>query len=105
MQATESLASAIKQNDSAFLVELPVEIRHRIYELLFEDKIIAFMLSGGPKLRHCVCPSKGQKYHFLGYKIQDGSWCDCLTHDKDSTSQKRLPLLLTCRQMYVPIFA
>lgn len=101
MQLTAALASETKQDDSAFLVKLPVEIRHRIYELIFEDKVIAFMLSGGPKLRHCVCPSKGQKYHFLGYKIQDGSWCKCLTHDKDSTS-KRLPLLLTCRQMYVP---
>jgi hypothetical protein len=100
MQVTKGLASAIKQNNSAFLVKLPLELRHRVYELIFEDKVIAFMLSGGPKLRHCVCPSKGQKYHFLGYDIQDGSWCKCLMHDKDSTS-KRLPLLLTCRQVYV----
>lgn len=104
MHVTVGQSSAIKQNDSSFLVKLPVEIRHRIYELVFEDKVIAFMLSGGPKLRHCVCLFKGEKYHFLGYKIQDGSWCDCLTHDKDSAS-KRLPLLLTCRQMYVTDFA
>lgn len=96
------LTSASEKNDSAFLLKLPVEIRHRIYELIFGDNVIAFILTGGPRLRHCVCPQKNQKYHFLSYKLNDGTWCECLTHDKDS--EKRLPLLLTCRQMYVPAF-
>lgn len=99
------VTSQTQQNNSAFLVKLPVEIRYQIYELIFGDKLVAFMLTGGPKLRHCICPFKGRKYHFLSYKIEDGSWCACVTHDKDPTRQKRLPILLTCRQMYVLISA
>ncbi|KAL2822217.1 hypothetical protein BDW59DRAFT_163810 [Aspergillus cavernicola] len=88
------------QLKSAFLAKLPVEIRYQIYELVFGDKIIAFTPGGGSDIRHCVCPAKGEKFHWFSWKTNNStSWCYCTTHEREAISS-RLLLLLPCCQIY-----
>ncbi|KAL4913972.1 hypothetical protein BDW62DRAFT_191382 [Aspergillus aurantiobrunneus] len=90
----------ISQLKSAFLAKLPIEIRYHIYELVFGDKIIAFTPGAGSEIRHCLCPTKGEKFHWFSWQLDDcTSWCYCITHDRETISS-RIPLLLTCRQIY-----
>lgn len=82
------------------LLTIPLEIRNQIYGLILGGKVILFILTPGSQLRHCLCPAKGQKFHFIRYTDGDGSWSHCGSHHEPVTYE-RLPLLLTCRQMYV----
>ncbi|RDW76440.1 uncharacterized protein DSM5745_06432 [Aspergillus mulundensis] len=89
------------QHKSAFLTKLPVEIRLHIYKLVFGDKVIAFTFGGGPNIRHCLCPEKGRKFHWICWESSDSNttWCQCDTHENPEPVA-RLPLLLTCWQIY-----
>jgi hypothetical protein len=91
-----------KITESRSLLTIPLEIRNQIYELILSGNVILFMSTPSSPLRHCLCPSKGQKFHFLQYSEGDGLWwCRCGSHSKESATYKRLSLLLTCQQMYV----
>ncbi|OJJ07446.1 hypothetical protein ASPVEDRAFT_46754 [Aspergillus versicolor CBS 583.65] len=95
----------IGQHESALLAKLPLEIRYRIYELVFGDKIIIFTAGSQPKFRHCLCTARGQKWHLIDWLNLPSPWSRCSAHGKHEPTP-RLPLLLTCRQIFsesVPI--
>lgn len=90
----------IDQHESALLAKLPLEIRYRIYELVFGDKIIIFKADPQSGLQHCLCIARGKKWHLMNMLNMPAPWCKCDAHGKQERTP-RLPLLLTCRQMYV----
>ncbi|OOQ87362.1 hypothetical protein PEBR_17174 [Penicillium brasilianum] len=82
------------------LLTIPLEIRNQIYDLILGGQVILFISTQGTQLRHCLCPAKDQKFHFIQYIDGDSSWSHCGSHRKAPATYKRLPLLLTCRQIY-----
>ncbi|KAL4805614.1 hypothetical protein BDV18DRAFT_141388 [Aspergillus unguis] len=82
------------------LLSLPLEIRYEIYKLVFGNKTIGLVGHTDPRLCHGVCRIKGQKFHWFTCGPEDEpGWFKCVVH-KNTQSQPRLPLLLTCRQIY-----
>ncbi|KAL4802225.1 hypothetical protein BDV18DRAFT_154302 [Aspergillus unguis] len=85
------------------LLTLPLELRQGIYKLILGDKIIIFVHDedAALKLSHCVCPTPGKNCHWL---LADDKtmWCNSHTNwnDREDATRRRLPLLLTCRQIY-----
>ncbi|KAL3462152.1 hypothetical protein BJX64DRAFT_148839 [Aspergillus heterothallicus] len=95
------------QSQSAFLANLPLEVRYQIYELVFGEKTIILRNGGGDKVYYCLCPVRGRKYHNMwlesGAKDVDKSYrmkCGHAAENTLTSTRPTLPLLLTCRQVY-----
>ncbi|PGH05026.1 hypothetical protein AJ79_06913 [Helicocarpus griseus UAMH5409] len=97
------------QPSSLLLSRLPLEIRSYIYELLLGGKTIHLIRTDEPKIRHCLCPFRRRKYHLVLFRPEEASWCYCIMFNKGmpveedeepSRTKQRIPLLLTCRQIY-----
>ncbi|KAL4984004.1 hypothetical protein BDW68DRAFT_181075 [Aspergillus falconensis] len=88
-------------SECACLVRLPVNVRCQIYKLVFGAKVIGITPAGskGTKIRHFLCPAKGQKYYSFASTWGDEiSWVYCPTHDREPVT--RMVPILTCRQIY-----
>ncbi|KAL4788936.1 hypothetical protein BDV19DRAFT_374880 [Aspergillus venezuelensis] len=95
-------------NESAFLLQLPVEIRLHIYKLVFggdddDDKVIVIKADEDLQPRQDTCSEKGEKLHrFVELRDNARTFITCMHHirNPDETKLEGFSLLLTCRQIY-----
>ncbi|RHZ51492.1 hypothetical protein CDV55_100964 [Aspergillus turcosus] len=99
-----------------FFARLPLEIRSEIYRYVLGGKTIHFARGRGddPRPRHCVCLIRGRPSHLLVCRqgpaeemychrasLPDGrGWQLTGEVQEEYPFRSRIPLLLTCRQIY-----
>ncbi|RLL96538.1 hypothetical protein CFD26_103280 [Aspergillus turcosus] len=113
----ELLCAGMTSNQTGlFFAKLPLEIRSEIYRYVLGGKTIHFARGRGddPRPRHCVCLIRGRPSHLLVCRqgpaeemychrasLPDGrGWQLIGEVQEEYPFRSRIPLLLTCRQIY-----